>query len=179
SPVHLPGACPARRRVLRSSGSAFSGGSAMTWSRGIGSVLLAGLLVGLGPAAAITAAKPPAIQEGGTLVVGMVGSSPGSVDPENGGLSELYRSFCEPLYDTARDGTTVPDLASGMPIYSKDKLTITIPLRRGILFNDGTPFNAQAAVATFERDIRTGRTRASVLGFPTSASASGPYAVQL
>jgi peptide/nickel transport system substrate-binding protein len=140
-------------------------------------IAAAGLLAFVGSGAGAT--KPPAIQEGGTLTVGMVGNSPGSVDPENGGLSELYRSFCEPLYDTAKDGTTVPDIASGMPVYSKDKLTITIPLRKGLLFNDGTPLNAEAAVATFQRDIRTGRTRASVLGFPTSATVSGPYAVQL
>jgi peptide/nickel transport system substrate-binding protein len=151
----------------------------MTGSRGIVALFVVGAAAALGLGAATGAVKPPAIQDGGTLVVGMVGSQPGSVDPEHGGLSELYRSFCEPLYDTAKDGTTVPDLASGMPIYSKDKITITIPLRKGVLFNDGTPFNAQAAVLTFQRDIRTGTTRASVLGFPTSATASGPYAVQL
>ena len=36
---------------------------------------------------------------------------------------------------------------------SKDKLTYTIPLRQGIEFNDGTPFNAQAVVTTLQRMI--------------------------
>ena len=34
---------------------------------------------------------------------------------------------------------------------SKDKRTYTIPLRQGIEFNDGTPFNAQAVVTTLQR----------------------------
>ena len=54
------------------------------------------------------------------------------------GLSD----FCEKLYDLNAKAQIVPQLASALPTLSKDKLTVTIPLRKGIRFNDGTPFNA-------------------------------------
>jgi peptide/nickel transport system substrate-binding protein len=149
------------------------------WRRGLGALLATGALAALGLGAAGAASKPTAIQNGGTLVVGVL-SAPGGLDPEHGGSSELYRSFCESLYDVGPDGTTVPMLASGPATFSKDKLTVTIPLRKGVLFNDGTPFNAQAAVATFERDLTTpGSSRAPILGPVTSVTASGQYAVSL
>jgi peptide/nickel transport system substrate-binding protein len=151
----------------------------MTWSRGVGSLALVALLAALGPAEAMTTSKPPAIQQGGTVVVGTF-MQPGAVDPDVGGTPEFYRSFCEALYSVDPEGTTVPLIASGFPIYSKDHLTVTIPLRKGLTFNDGTPFNAQAAVATFERDITTpGSARLPILGPVTSVNASGPYSVQL
>ncbi len=151
----------------------------MIWRSGIGALLAAGAMSTLGLAAAQGASRPPVIQNGGTLVVGVL-SAPGNLDPEHNGSSELWRSFCESLYDVAPDGSTIPMLASGPATFSKDKLTVTIPLRKGVLFNDGTPFNAQAAVATFERDVNTpGSTRAAVLGTVTSATASGPYSVSL
>jgi peptide/nickel transport system substrate-binding protein len=153
---------------------------AMTVSRGIVAFVAVGAAAMFGLGAATGAEKPAAIQDGGTLTVGMVGNSPGTLDPDFSANPELDRAFCESLYDVAKDGSTVPLLASGPPVYSKDKLTVTIPLRKGILFNDGTPFNAQAAVATFERDLNTpGGGRANILGNPTGATANGPYAVTL
>jgi peptide/nickel transport system substrate-binding protein len=136
-----------------------------------------------GGAAAI---KPPAIQNGGTVVVGMLGGQPGALDPDRpiGGAgqanAEIWRAMCETLYDVAPDGSTVPMLASGPATISKDKLTVTIPIRKGILFNDGTPFNAQAVATTFERDITLpGSARATVLGPIGSATAPNATTVQL
>ena len=54
---------------------------------------------------------------------------------------------------TTRKARIVPQLAAALPVISKDKLTYTIPLRQGIQFNDGTPFNAQAVVTTLQRMI--------------------------
>jgi peptide/nickel transport system substrate-binding protein len=131
------------------------------------------------------ATRPPAIQDGGTVVVGTLNSTPGSLDPDHPGGSgqadgEIWRAMCETLYDVAPNGATVPLLASAPSTISKDKLTITIPLRKGILFNDGTPFNAAAVATTFERDIDPrGTARSTILGQVTSATASGPYTVQL
>jgi peptide/nickel transport system substrate-binding protein len=72
------------------------------------------------------------------------------------------RTICERLYDLDAKGDVVPRLAAALPAISKDKLTYTIPLRHGIRFNDGTPFNAQAVATTIERDIN----------LPTSTRAS-------
>jgi peptide/nickel transport system substrate-binding protein len=133
-------------------------------------------LVGAGGAAT----KPSAIQNGGTLTVGLWSTGPGSLDPDRSTNAMVMRTFCETLYDSDPQGRPVPLLASGPATISKDKLTITIPLRKGILFNDGTPFNAQAVATTFERDITLpGSSRAAILGQVASASASGPYTVQL
>jgi peptide/nickel transport system substrate-binding protein len=138
------------------------------------------LLALAGSGAAAT--KPPAIENGGTVVVGMLNAPPGNLDPDLGGgraNGDIGPALCETLYTVAPDGSTVPDLASGPAAISKDKLTITIPLRKGLLFNDGTPFDAAAVVAEFERDITLPGGRATVLGGVTSATAAGPYAVQL
>jgi len=97
---------------------------------------------------------------GGVLVVGIVGGDPGALDPTtSGGLGaiEIYNSFCERLYDFDGRSRVVPELAAALPVLSKDKRTYTIPLRHGIEFNDGTPFNAQAVVTTLQRDIGNGQ----------------------
>ena len=54
----------------------------------------------------------------------------------------MFLTFCEKLYDLNAKAQIVPQLATALPTISKDKLTVTIPLRKGIKFNDGTPFNA-------------------------------------
>jgi peptide/nickel transport system substrate-binding protein len=141
--------------------------------------LIALALAGSGAAAV----KPPAIQNGGAVVVGMLNAPPGSLDPDLGGgraNADIGPALCETLYTVAPDGATVPDLAAGPATISKDKLTITIPLRNGILFNDGTPFTATAVAGQFERDITLpGSGRTTVLGQVTSATAAGPSTVQL
>ena len=52
-------------------------------------------------------------------------------------------------------------LAEAMPTVSRDGLTYTIKLRQGVLFNDGTPFNADAVVATDRRFMTPGSSRAA------------------
>ncbi|MEH2006941.1 ABC transporter substrate-binding protein [Nostoc sp.] len=46
-----------------------------------------------------------------------------------------------------------PQLATALPKVSQDGLTYTIPLRQGVLYHDGTPFNAQAMAFTIQRFI--------------------------
>ena len=60
--------------------------------------------------------------------------------------------MCEKLYDMDLEGALVPQLATAMPEVSEDGLTVTIPVREGILFNDGTPFDA-AAVKSLDRHL--------------------------
>jgi peptide/nickel transport system substrate-binding protein len=153
------------------------------WRRGVGALLAVAAGAALGFGGAHAAARPgqAAVVNGGTLTVGLWTGPPGNLDPDkSGGNATVLRTICEALYDADRHGRPVPLLASGPTTISKDKLTVTIPLRKGIVFNDGTPFNAQAVAATFERDITfPGSSRATILGQVTSATASGPYTVQL
>jgi peptide/nickel transport system substrate-binding protein len=94
---------------------------------------------------------------GGTLVVAQALGIPAILDPtlsvSGTPNEEVFSTICEGLYDVGGKGQIVPLLASALPTISKDKLTYTIPLRKGILFNDGTPFSAQAVVTTLQRDL--------------------------
>src|ERR1043166_9379296 len=92
------------------------------------------------------AANPGAAsRNGGTLVIGMSRQGDAdSLDPTLlAGFSsvEVLRSMCERLYDFNASSQVVPELASNLPRVSKNRLTYTIPLRRGLRFNDGSPFN--------------------------------------
>jgi peptide/nickel transport system substrate-binding protein len=65
----------------------------------------------------------------------------------------VFSSICEKLYDVNEDLEIIPQLAADLPEISDDGLTVTIPLREGIEFNDGTPFNAEAVKTSLERHI--------------------------
>ena len=90
---------------------------------------------------------------GGTLVVALA-EDPDALDPT------LARTFvgrmvflhmCEKLYDLNAKLEIVPQLASALPTISADKQTVTIQLRRGIKFNDGTALNAAAVKTSLDR----------------------------
>ena len=93
---------------------------------------------------------------GGTLVVGLTRSYPDTLDVSTEaafGSVKVLRAIAERLYDFNAKGNVYPELASKLPTISPDKLTYTIPLRKGIEFNDDTPFNAHAVVVSLERDL--------------------------
>jgi peptide/nickel transport system substrate-binding protein len=118
---------------------------------------------------------------GGTLVVVEAGGLTSGLDPTLPGArnaQEVIRTFCQGLYDVGTKGHVVPLLASALPTISKDKLTYTIPIRKGILFNDGTPFNAQAVVTTLRRDMTLpGSFRAPDLALLDTVVAPNPSTV--
>ncbi len=59
-----------------------------------------------------------------------------------------------------------PLLATELPEYSEDGLTVTVKLREGVTFHDGTPFNSEAVKYTFDliKDPDFGSARASIAG---------------
>lgn len=57
----------------------------------------------------------------------------------------------------------IPQLATALPEVSEDGLTYRIPLRRGVRFHDGTPFNAAAMAFSLERFMNSGGQPASLL----------------
>jgi peptide/nickel transport system substrate-binding protein len=69
----------------------------------------------------------------------------------------LLNNLGDRLY-TYQPGTTelVPQLATEMPAVSEDGLTYTIPLREGVTFHDGTPFNAKAMAFSMQRFMENG-----------------------
>lgn len=79
---------------------------------------------------------------------------------------------------TYKPGTTElePQLATALPTISDDGLTYKIPLRQGVLFHDGTPFNAEAMAFTFKRFIENkGRPSFLLSSIVKSAEATGEY----
>ncbi|GAA5075974.1 ABC transporter substrate-binding protein [Nocardia iowensis] len=93
------------------------------------------------------------VREGGDLVMGL-SNDPDKLDPTTS--SSLYMRYvmstvCEKLYDNDSSGNLVPQLATALPDISPDGLTVTIPVRTGIQFADGTPFNAAAVETSLQR----------------------------
>jgi peptide/nickel transport system substrate-binding protein len=144
-------------------------------------VVAISLLVGLTVATAAGAGSSAPAKQGGTLVVGLANGEPDALDPTLARTlsgREVFLTFCEKLYDLNSKAQIVPQLASALPALSKDKLTVTIPLRKGIKFNDGTPFNADAVVKTLQRDqTLKGSARASEISPISDVAAAGAYKV--
>ncbi len=69
---------------------------------------------------------------------------------------QLLSSLGDTLYELNSEGELIPELASGMPVFSKNKLQIIINLRRDVLFHDGTAFNSKAIKFSFDRFKRIG-----------------------
>lgn len=68
-----------------------------------------------------------------------------------------------------------PQLATALPKVSNDGLTYTIPLRQGVKFHDGTPFNAEAMAFSLNR-LRENKGSAPVrLSEVESIKATGEY----
>jgi peptide/nickel transport system substrate-binding protein len=67
----------------------------------------------------------------------------------------LIRNLSDRLYTYDPGSTELrPQLATALPKLSADGLTYTIPLRQGVLFHDGTPFNASAMAFSLNRFIQ-------------------------
>lgn len=120
------------------------------------------------------------VREGGDLVMAL-SAEPDRLDPTTS--SSLYTRYvmnavCEKLYDIDAAGDLVPQLATALPTVSPDGLTVTIPVRTGIAFGDGTPFDAAAVVTTLQRHLTMeGSTRRSELGPISSIEAPDPATV--
>jgi peptide/nickel transport system substrate-binding protein len=136
-------------------------------------VLLAGTVAGAGSA-----------RYGGTLVVGLSRGDVDALDPtvsRTFSAVAIYPAICLQLFQSVRNHGTIemqPVLAASLPQISPDKLSYTIRLRKGILFNDGTPFNAQAVVFTVQRFMTfPGSSRASNFTDVAGVTAEGAYTV--
>jgi peptide/nickel transport system substrate-binding protein len=76
----------------------------------------------------------------------------------------VFTSLCEKLYDIDSNLNVVPQLAASMPTVSPDGKTVTIKLRQGVKFNDGSDFDAAAVVKSIDRHrTLTGSQRQSEL----------------
>jgi peptide/nickel transport system substrate-binding protein len=113
-------------------------------------------------------ASPSQSQPANTLVVGLV-AEPVALDPAQVtdlNSNRVGRRVVETLVTFADESTQiVPGLAESWTI-SKDGLTYTFKLRKGVTFHDGTPLNAQAVKFSIERQINPEHPAAKLGKYP-------------
>lgn len=129
-----------------------------------------------------TGGSAQGVKEGGTLNVALAGE-PDTLDPTlaRSLLSRyVFSAMCQKLYDLDKDATIVPQLAAELPEVSEDGKSVTIKLRSGIKFADGTDFDAEAVKMSLERHLTLEESaRVSDLGTMESVEASDPTTVTL
>lgn len=128
----------------------------MKWQRalrGVGAAVIAGTVAAVA-LAGCAAEEPAAAPAGGerTLTLGVSGE-PQSFDPamqQSGGDQRWrWQATFDTLLHCDADGTVVPNAAESYEL-SKDATTLTMRLREGMTFSDGTPVDSAAAKATIE-----------------------------
>jgi peptide/nickel transport system substrate-binding protein len=78
---------------------------------------------------------------------------PDLLDPAQGGSfvgREVFAAMCDKLIDIAPDMSFVPQLATAWT-WSDDRKALTLKLRDGVLFHDGTKLDAEAVKANLDR----------------------------
>jgi len=128
---------------------------------------------------ALVGCQPP--HPAGQLVVATK-STLASVDPVDvttvGGL-QLLSAVGDPLYATDVEGRIQPRLATSLPQVSADGRTARIPLRQGVLFHDGSRFDAEAMVFSLERFLALAKLGYLVDDRISGVRVTGPYEIEL
>jgi peptide/nickel transport system substrate-binding protein len=111
---------------------------------------------GSGPTTSVSAAP---VKAGGSITVLESSGYSGSwstLDPaankEGAATQDFMTAIYGQLFELGAGGKIIPDLATGYT-FSPDAKTVTVTLRQGVKFTDGTPFNAQAVYYNWERDL--------------------------
>ncbi|HEY1593337.1 MAG TPA: ABC transporter substrate-binding protein [Solirubrobacteraceae bacterium] len=122
---------------------------------------------------------------GGNMTVlessGFAGDWPAGLDPANNvngaaNQSQMNSIFGE-LWELQENGQLTPDLATNYK-FSNGGKTVTITLRPDVKFSDGTPFDSQAVVFNWKRDLASPCTCKPVIQVK-SMSAPDPQTVVL
>jgi peptide/nickel transport system substrate-binding protein len=116
---------------------------------------------GNGSSSASSSPTSATLKTGGSITVLESSGYSGAwttLDPPNNKEGAATQDFMTAIYgqlfELGTGGAIVPDLATGYS-FSPDGKTLTINLRQGVTFTDGTPFNAQAVYTNWMRDLGT------------------------
>lgn len=92
----------------------------------------------------------------------------------------VFAQICEKLYEIDEALHIAPQLAAALPAITDGGRTVTIKLRAGVKFNDGTPMDAQAVKFSLDRH-RTlkGSNRASELAPVDAVEVVDPLTIRL
>jgi len=130
----------------------------------------------------LTLAVEPAQAQKKTLVVAL-NEDPDILDPT---LARTYvgriifAHMCEKLYEIDENLKIFPQLAADMPAFADGGKTVTIKLRPGVKFNDGTAMNAESVRYSIDRHLNMkGSTRRSELESINTIEVVDPLTVRL
>lgn len=122
-----------------------------------------------------------AVSAQSTVRVGLA-EDPDILDPDLGRTYVgriVFASLCDKLFDITTTAAVVPQLATGYTT-SDDGRTVTIGIRPGVLFHDGTPLDAEAVKYNLERSKHLpGSNRASELAQLDSVTVVDDTTVEL
>ncbi|WP_295702337.1 ABC transporter substrate-binding protein [Lapillicoccus sp.] len=139
-----------------------------------GSTGTAGSAAGAGGDTFGSPATASQVKTGGELVVAL-SAEPDALDPTTSRSlysRYIFETMCQKLYDVDQNARVVPQLATALPVMSDGGRTVTIAVRDGVKFADGTPFDAAAVKSTLQRDLTlAGSGRKSELGPITGVDA--------
>jgi peptide/nickel transport system substrate-binding protein len=92
----------------------------------------------------------------------------------------IFAQMCEKLYEIDESLNIFPQLAAALPAVSDGGKTVTIKLRSGVKFNDGTPFTAEAMKLSLDRHREMkGSNRRSELESVTAVEVADPLTIRL
>ena len=92
----------------------------------------------------------------------------------------VFASLCDKLYDIDANLNIVPQLAASLPQLAADGKTMTITLRQGVQFHDGTELNAEAVKFSLERHANLpGSQRKSDIASLDKVEVVDPFTIRL
>ena len=141
--------------------------------------LQASVLIGLALAFSQSSCQPKRQSE--RLTVASAGRI-SSLDPalaSTTGTLQVLSALGDTLYVRGQNGTFQPQLAASKPEVSANGLSVTIPLRRDVLFHDGSRFDAKAMAFSLNRFLRIGTQRYLLSDRIAAIETPKPYAIRL
>ncbi|MBI1743208.1 ABC transporter substrate-binding protein [Candidatus Acetothermia bacterium] len=153
----------------------------MKLSVGIGRLIFLGVLI-LGLSLAMTPTVGGIAQAGKVLRVGLA-EDPDILDPTLARTFVgriVFASLCDKLYEIDQNLNIVPQLAESLPDIAPDGKSLTIKLRQGVKFHDGTDFNADAAKFSLDRHLTLpGSRRKSEISQLDKVEVVNPFQIRL
>jgi peptide/nickel transport system substrate-binding protein len=121
----------------------------------VSALMLAAGCGSIGSPATSTSAGPDnrPLKAGGELRVAL-SAEPDLLDPTLARTlvgRTVFNAICEKLYDVDEKLSIVPQLAAALPEVSGDGRTVTIKIRQGVKFADGTSMDAAAVKTSLDR----------------------------
>ncbi|SFL92268.1 peptide/nickel transport system substrate-binding protein [Variovorax sp. OV329] len=144
----------------------------------LGAIATTVLGLGLSVAAGSAQAAPA---RGGAANLAMVGE-PQGLDPMTSTadlVGTIMQHVYEPLYTFDANWKVAPMLAEGMPTVSKDGLSYTIAIRKGVKLHNGRDLTADDVVASLQRWMELSPRGKAVGKEVASLSAKGPNTVEM